>query len=310
MAAPSLLYPYTLGMMAAVNPCGFPLLPAYLELFVGSRDPDADDPPAARAGRAVTAGAFATVGFLALFGPLGLITQFGWTALGGHSASLSRYPMAALGVAMVVLGALTLAGRSPKLPLPELGTGAGLRRPVGLAVFGFSYGVASIGCALPLFIGGVAATFGHTTSVRAVSGLLVYGLGMGTILAALAIGIALLGRGAGRHLRAVSRWVPVVGGVILLAVGAYLTWYWIADIVSPGQSFALQRLVNRIQLDISNPIADHARLVGAVLGTVIVAAVVAGGLSRPARPRRAPSRSEPAPRPPAPSAPSAHHPAT
>ena len=295
MAAPSLLYPYTLGMMAAVNPCGFPLLPAYLELFVGSSDAAGTDAPAARAGRAVTAGAFATVGFLALFGPLGLITQFGWTALAGHSASVSRYPMAALGVAMVVLGALTLAGRSVKLPLPELGTGAGLRRPVGLVVFGFSYGVASIACSLPLFIGGVAASFGHAASVRAVSGLLVYGLGMGTILATLAIGIALLGRGAGRHLRAASRWVPVAGGVILVAVGAYLTWYWTLDIVSPGRSFALQRWVNRIQLDISNPIADHARLVGGVLGAVVVAAVIAGGLVRSARPPGAPRRSEPAP---------------
>jgi cytochrome c-type biogenesis protein len=310
VAAPSLLYPYTLGMMAAVNPCGFPLLPAYLELFVGSSDRDAADPPAARAGRAVTAGAFATVGFLALFGPLGLLTQFGWTALAGHSASVSRYVMAALGVAMVGLGVLTLARRSVKLPLPELGTGIGLRRPVGLVVFGFSYGVASIGCALPLFIGGVAAGFGHATSVRAVSGLLVYGLGMGTILAALAIGIALLGRRAGRHLRTVSRWVPVVGGAILVAVGAYLTWYWILDIVSPGRSFALQRLVNRIQLDISNPIANHARLVGVVLGLVVVGAVVAGGVTRPARPGRPPRRSEPAPRPAAPSAPSAHHPAS
>ena len=315
VATPSLLYPYTLGMMAAVNPCGFPLLPAYLELFVGSSDrpatdatdaTDTTDPPAARAGRAVTAGAFATIGFLALFGPLGLITQFGWTTLAGHSASLSRYPMAALGVAMVVLGALTLTGRSPKLPLPELGTGAGLRRPVGLAVFGFSYGVASIGCALPLFIGGVATSFGHANSVRAVSGLLVYGLGMGTILAALAIGIALLGRGAGRHLRAASRWVPVAGGVILVTVGAYLTWYWITDIASPGRSFAVQRFVNRIQLDISNPIAQHARLVGGVLGVLVIAAVLAGGLTRPARPRRAPRRSEPAPRPAATSGPSAH----
>ena len=308
MAAPSLLYPYTLGMMAAVNPCGFPLLPAYLELFVGSsdRDPAAVDPPSARAARAVTAGAFATIGFLALFGPLGLITQFGWTTLAGHSASLSRYPMAALGVAMVVLGGLTLAGRSLKLPLPELGTGAGLRRPVGLVVFGFSYGVASIACALPLFIGGVATGFGHTSSVRAVSGLLVYGLGMGTILAALAIGIALLGRGAGRHLRSVSRWVPVVGGVMLVAVGAYLSWYWISDIVSPGHSFAVQTWVNRIQLDVSNPISEHARLVGGVLGAVVMGAVVAGGLARPARPGRAPRRTPPSPRPAATSAPSAH----
>jgi cytochrome c-type biogenesis protein len=279
VAASSLLYPFTLGMMAAVNPCGFPLLPAYLEFFVGPAG--RDDRPGARALRAVTAAAFATVGFLVLFGVLGLVAQLGWSEVAGRSASVAAYVMVVLGVAMVALGVLTLARRSFKLPLPEIGTGTGLRRPAALAVFGFSYGVASIGCALPLFIGGVAASFGRDSSLRAVSGLLAYALGMGAVLGALAIGIALLGRGSGRYLRKVSRWVPVAGGVILVAVGSYLAWYWITDIVSPGHSFALQRLVTRVQLDVSNPIDQHARLIGALLGLVVVGAVVAGGMVRP-----------------------------
>jgi len=297
VASSSLLYPFTLGMMAAVNPCGFPLLPAYLELFVGPSAPPgtatapttpttataaADgDRAALRAARAVTAAAYATVGFVVLFGTLGLVTRFGWSALADHSASVARYAMVAVGVVMVGLGVLTVARRPLRVPVPHIGTGSGLRRPAALAVFGFSYGVASIGCALPLFVGGVAASFARASSVRAVSGLVAYGLGMATILGALAVGIALLGRGAGRHLRALSRFVPVVGGLILLVVGAYLTWYWVADIVSPGRTFAVQRLVNHIQLDISNPIDAHARLVGALLGAAVVAAIVAGGLSRP-----------------------------
>src|SRR5579863_10472574 len=137
-------------MMAAVNPCGFPLLPAYLEFFVGrpaatgtagptatpaGPPPTTADSPAVRAGRAVTAAAFATVGFLVLFGTLGLVTQFGWSALADRSASASRYAMVVLGVAMIALGVVTLTRRSLKLPLPQVGTGTGLRRPAALAVF-------------------------------------------------------------------------------------------------------------------------------------------------------------------------------
>ena len=296
MAATSLLYPFTLGMMAAVNPCGFPLLPAYLELFVGPAG--GDDRSAVRAMRAVSAAAFATVGFLLLFGPLGLVTQLGWSTLAGHSASVARYLMVVVGVAMMVVGALTLARRQIKLPLPEIGTGAGLRRPAALAVFGFSYGVASIGCALPLFMGGVAASFSGGSSVRAVGGFIAYGVGMGTILGVLALGIALLGRGAGRHLRRASRWMPTVGGLLLVAVGAYLTWYWFTDIVSPGHSFVLQKWVNRVQLDVSNPIDAHARLIGGLLGAVLVIAIVAGGAVRPSGGRSAgskrPVRAQPA----------------
>ncbi len=285
MAASSLLYPFTLGMMAAANPCGFPLLPAYLEFFVGPAG--GDDRAPARAGRAVTAAAFATFGFLVLFGSLGLITQLGWSQVAGRSATVAAYVMAVLGVGMVALGVLSLTRRSVKLPLPEIGTGTGLRRPAALAVFGVSYGVASIGCALPLFVGGVTASFGRDSSLRAVTGLLAYGLGMGAVLGALAIGIALLGRGAGRHLRRASRWVPVAGGVLLVGVGAYLTWYWVSDIVAPGHTFALQRLVNRVQVDVSNPIDAHARLIGSLLGAVVVGAIVAGGLVRPASKRSA-----------------------
>lgn len=276
----SLLYPFTLGMLAAVNPCGFPLLPAYLELFVGPAG--VDDGPAARGRRAVTAAAFATLGFLVLFGGLGLLTELGWSAVVGRSASVASYAMVVLGVAMTALGVLSLARRSLKLPLPQIGSGSGLRRPAALTVFGLSYGVASIGCALPLFVGGVAASFGHDASMRAVTGLLAYGLGMGAVLGTLALGIALLGRGAGRHLRRASRWVPVIGGVVLVAVGGYMTWYWVTDIAAPGHTFALQRLVDRVQLAIADPIDAHARLVGALLGAAVVAAVVAGGLTRPA----------------------------
>lgn len=286
----SLLYPFTLGMMAAVNPCGFPLLPAYLEFFVG---PAGDDRVPVRAVRAVVAAACATVGFLVLFGALGLVTQLGWSEVADRSASASRYVMAVVGVAMVVLGLISLVRRSIRLPLPQIGTGSGLRRPAGLAVFGFSYGVASIGCALPLFIGGVASGFGHRGSFRAVADLLAYGLGMATILGTLALGIAVLGRGAGRHLRAASRWVTMLGGVILVSVGSYLTWYWVDDIVAPGRSFALQRFVNRIQLDIANPLDAHAKLIGAVLATALIAAIIAGGMVQPAKAKAPNAKREP-----------------
>ncbi|MDE3203844.1 MAG: hypothetical protein KGQ66_06440 [Acidobacteriota bacterium] len=284
MASSSLLYPYTLGMMAAVNPCGFPLLPAYSELFVGAAGEH--DGLAARSLRAVVGALYATVGFLVLFGVLGLLTEAGWSAAVGRSATVASYVMVGFGVAMVAIGVLTLTRRSFKLPLPELGTGAGLRRPAGLAVFGFSYGVASIGCALPLFVGGVAASFSQSGSLRGVTGLLAYGLGMGTILAALAVGMAVMGRGAGRPLRRLSRWVPQAGGVLMILIGSYLAWYWVADIAAPGRTFAPQRLVERLQLDVANPIDAHAQLIGALLGAAVIVAVLAGGLARPAPARR------------------------
>lgn len=67
-------YAFTLGLAAAVNPCGFPMLPAYLALFSGTTR-------TARRGtgvtRALLAGAGVSAGFVAVFGLLGLLIESG-----------------------------------------------------------------------------------------------------------------------------------------------------------------------------------------------------------------------------------------
>jgi cytochrome c-type biogenesis protein len=279
----SLLYPFTLGLLAAVNPCGFPLLPAYLELFVGG-----SGSPAQRAGRAVSASAWATGGFVALFGTLGVAVQAGWSGLESTSASASRFVMVAVGVGLAGLGLLTVAGRGPKLSLPVLRGREGRTRPVTVGLFGISYGVASIGCALPLFLGGVIAGLGRGGSVHAVAALVAYAIGMGVLLGALALAVALAGPGAGRHLRRAGRLIPAAGGALMITVGSYLTWYWVVDIVSPGRSSWAERLVERVQLDVSTPLGQHAQLIGALLGVALVAALVTGGLAGGRRPQARP----------------------
>jgi cytochrome c biogenesis protein CcdA len=52
-------YAFTLGMVATVNPCGFPMLPAYLSFFIGADDTASDRvgsriPRALRAATAVS----------------------------------------------------------------------------------------------------------------------------------------------------------------------------------------------------------------------------------------------------------------
>jgi cytochrome c biogenesis protein CcdA len=62
-----LLLALTAGMLGAVNPCGFALLPAYLSLLVAG----ASDTRGA-VGRALTAAAGLTLGYVVVFGAFGL----------------------------------------------------------------------------------------------------------------------------------------------------------------------------------------------------------------------------------------------
>ncbi len=61
-------------MLAAVNPCGFALLPAYLTLLVvGDRVDSSFAGRLAAIGRALALTAAMTVGFVAVFGVFGLL---------------------------------------------------------------------------------------------------------------------------------------------------------------------------------------------------------------------------------------------
>lgn len=320
MSAP-LLYPFSLGMLAAVNPCGFPLLPAYLELFVGGAASDHADSKQAdseragsgrsdrvelgmRASRAVTAGAFCTLGFVAVFGLLGLLAGVGWSAIYGHSVSLARYLMVLAGVSMVVIGGASLLRKPLRLRLPEIRSGLGLRRPAALAVFGVSYAVASIGCALPLFIGGVSTSFTHGASLTGSIDLVCYALGMGAVLSALALAVAVAGPAAARPLRRLSRFVPTVGALVVILIGAYLVDYWLTAIISPTSSSPAERWVLSWQARLASAMDSHAVLIGSILGAVVVAAILIGGLQTQRR-----SRPEPASRTVLPSRPRETHPA-
>jgi len=71
------LYGFALaaGMVAAFNPCGFAMMPAYLSLTVHGSGHDSGEAPGwARAlGRALGATAAMTAGFVLVFGTFGLL---------------------------------------------------------------------------------------------------------------------------------------------------------------------------------------------------------------------------------------------
>ena len=71
-----LAYAFTAGLVATVNPCGFPMLPAYLSYFVGAdgdaSGPAADAGPAVRVLRAVGAALAVSAGFFIVVVGLGI----------------------------------------------------------------------------------------------------------------------------------------------------------------------------------------------------------------------------------------------
>ncbi|MET0727735.1 MAG: cytochrome c biogenesis CcdA family protein [Acidimicrobiales bacterium] len=242
------------GMLATVNPCGFAMLPAYLGYFLGLDGHDKD--VQASVGRSLGVGLSVSAGFLAVFSLVGL-------AIYHLSASVDRWtPWATIviGVGLVVLGVAMLRGFEPVISLPKLNRGGRGRSGQSMFVFGVSYAIASISCALPLFTGAVAGTFRREDLVSSLAVFVAYSLGMTLVLLVLTVSMGMARQSMVRWLRRALPYVTRASGVLLIVAGAYLAhygWYerrvragqgsesWAVDLVT-GWSDSVARWVNDI----------------------------------------------------------------
>ncbi|GAU70856.1 putative cytochrome c biogenesis protein [Streptomyces sp. NBRC 110611] len=212
----------TAGMLAAVNPCGFALLPAYLTLFI-SGDPGSGDVP--RRGpvlRALVAAAAMTTGFTTVFGAFALLVS-------PLARSLERsLPWATLtiGVLLLVLGGWLLSGRALRLPLPRLRTTA---HPADsartMALYGISYALASLSCTIGPFLALTSTAVRTGSPAGAIGVFAVYSAGMGAVVGVLTLAVALSRQALIARIRRALPYVTRASGALLLLAGAYVAHY-------------------------------------------------------------------------------------
>lgn len=209
------------GALAALNPCGFPLLPAYLSLYVGADEASLPRAPT-RVAQGLIVGLLVTVGFVATFAIVSVPISYA----GARVTRSIPWAGLLLGAAMVVLGAAAVLGRRlPFFPQPRL-TASRRRHPVAIVGFGAGYAICSLGCTLPVFLVVIGASLATAEPIEAVAVFAAYGLGMATVLMALSVAAALLRTGLARNLKRVLPYAHRIAGVLLLLAGAYLAYYW------------------------------------------------------------------------------------
>lgn len=205
------------GMAATVNPCGFALLPAYLAAFVG----EDHQPGVGAVPRAFAVSGALTAGFVAVFGLFGAV-------ISPLAVSVERYlpwVTIVIGVALVGLGVALLAGRQIALRTPKLNKGGRDRSIVSMFLFGVSYAVASLSCTIGPFLAVTSSTFSSGNVASGVGLFIAYALGMGAIVTALTVGVALARAGLVGRLRAALPHVARFSGCLLVLAGVYVAWY-------------------------------------------------------------------------------------
>lgn len=214
---PTLSLALAAGMVAALNPCGFALLPAYLTLIVTQ---GGEDGRAAAMGRAATMTAAMTAGFVVVFGGFGLVV----VPLALSVERFLPWVTVVIGGALVLLGGWLLSGRELLLGTPRLHA-APSRSAWSMVGYGVAYAVASLSCTVAPFL---AVTTSAATAGGAGAGLaafVAYGLGMGLVVGTLAVSVALAQAGVVSRMRRLLPYVSRVSGALLVAAGLYVAYY-------------------------------------------------------------------------------------
>ena len=223
---PRLPLSFTTGLVAAVNPCGFVLLPTYLLYFLGMENlrPGAEKTSISRA---LAVSLSVSAGFLSVFIVIGTITK---VTTNSWLVSKSSYVALVIGIALVILGIAMLFGYRLPFTTPKLDVGKRDRSVLSMFVFGIAYAIASLGCTIGPFVGtvlGAVSTEGYVTGIAAVG---MYGLGMALLVTGLTVTLALANTALLKVLRKSMEWFEYVAGVFVLLTGMYLTYYWYTGI--------------------------------------------------------------------------------
>ncbi len=250
------------GLLAAVNPCGFVLLPTYLMYFLGVSGRPGTQRATVR--RALLVSAALSAGFMTVFVIVGGISRLFTNWLNQNA----KYVGLLIGLALVILGIAMLFGYRLPFSTPKLETGKRDQTIASMYVFGLAYAIASIGCTIGPFSATVLGTIDTDGFVQGIVAIVLYGVAMSLLITTLTVTLALAQGGLLKSLRSGMKYVETASAIVMILSGLYLSWYWFNDIRDKYDDNLTGRVLNW-QERIAQYIDDN-RLVLTIAFAIIV----------------------------------------
>jgi hypothetical protein len=209
---------------------------------------------------------FSVVGLPIVYGAVRFTRAIPWAGL-------------AVGVVLTIVGVGMLAGRHLSLSLHSpvrVQQDQSLRTMV---VFGAGYGVASLGCTLPVFLATVGASIATRGGVSALAVLSAYAAGMFVVVMALALGAALARHGLQHRLRRILPHMQGVSGGLLFLTGLYLSYYWARVLFGSAATLSDDPIVGTVERIVATIQRTAASGTGLLILTGAAAIVVGAAVS-------------------------------
>jgi cytochrome c-type biogenesis protein len=262
------------GVLAAVNPCGFALLPAYLSFLVlgehGSRR--------TAVARAILLTVGVTIGFMAVFGLVGIVIS---PAADWLSDKLPWFTVV-LGLLLFGLGAWLAAGqRLPALPWRPSRAPALTRSLPSMVAFGAAYALASLGCTIGPFLAIVVSSLRASSPLAGLGLFLAYAAGMGLVVGAAALAVALVRTSVLTRVRRAGALLARLAGALLVITGAYVAYYgWYEIKLSVLGARAVDDPVVAAATAVQRLVAEALDSAGAAVVAAVFAVLLIVGLTR------------------------------
>ena len=273
---------FAAGLVAALNPCGFAMLPAYMVLVVRGEETSTG---LTAVGRALAATAGMGLGFLTVFGLFGALT----ISAGDAVQQYLPYLTVVIGIVLVALGIWLLLGRELTLLTPRLPGG---RRPPTARLgsmygYGVSYAIASLSCTVGPFLAVTAAGLRRGSLLGSAAVYLAYIAGLTLVVGVLAVAAAVASSAVVNRLRRLLPYVSRISGALLVIVGLYVGYYAFYEIrLHSGHgppSDAFLAAVGRIQGSLAGWVHQHGAWPWVLALAALVASALVGALYRRVR---------------------------
>ena len=227
-----LAFPLAAGLIAAFNPCGFAMLPAYLAYFLGH---ELKSPPDGYQGflNGVKVSVTLSAGFVFVFALVGILTN---TVISENSIEeRAGYITLPIGIILILLGLAMIRGYQPNIKIPSLHIKNFNRQLPSIFLFGVSYAIVSIGCSAPIFFITVGSSFSRDGVINGVAVFITYALGMSIVVTFLTISLALTRTMIAKNMRRILPYLSPISGLLLTGAGFFLASYgWWEIQVSKG----------------------------------------------------------------------------
>jgi cytochrome c biogenesis protein CcdA len=273
---------FAAGLVAALNPCGFAMLPAYLVLGVRG---EGTSTGLTAVGRALAATAGMGLGFLTVFGLFGALT----ISAGEAVQQYLPYLTVVIGIVLVALGIWLLLGRDLTLLAPGLpgGRRAPTARLGSMYGYGVSYAIASLSCTVGPFLAVTAAALRRGSLIGSGAVYLAYITGLTLVVGVLAVAAALASSAVVNRLRRLVPYVSRISGALLVIVGLYVGYYACYEIrlrtAQALPSDAFLAAAGRIQGSLAGWVHQHGAWPWVLALAALVACALVGALHRRAR---------------------------